>query len=122
METPVQKASRLITALEELTAQETVLLRSLDLVEAVQICERAAPLVERLCVLAADPAVGALRDRITAVVDRRRQHATMLDTHLSRLQTELRRIDDARGRLMKIGPAYGLVTPPPAESRLNTAA
>lgn len=122
METPFQKASRLITALEELTAQETVLLRSLDLVEAVQICERAAPLVERLCALAADPAVGGLRDRITAVVDRRRQHAAMLDTHLSRLQTELRRIDDARGRLMKIGPAYGLTASPPTESRLNTAA
>jgi len=122
VESPYTKAVRLITALEEMAGQENILLRSLDLVEAVQICERAAPLVDTLCALAADPGVATLQSRIGELVAARRRNATMLDAHLARLQQELRRIDEARVRLARVTPAYGSTAAAPAESRLNTAA
>ncbi|MBI5423556.1 MAG: hypothetical protein HZA32_05675 [Opitutae bacterium] len=121
METPLQTAQRLLTALEDLASQESVLLRSLDLVEAVQISERAAPLVEKLCTLAVDPTVALLRPRVEELVAQRRRNAVLLDSHLARLQGELRRIDEARSRLARVAPVYSGGAPL-VESRLNTAA
>lgn len=120
MEAPFQAAARLLGALEDLVSRETTLLRTMDFVEAVDLQERAAPLVEKLCALASDPVVAALRDRVTALLERRRQNYHFLDIQLSRLQSELRRVNDARGRLNRVGPAY--TAGRPAESRLNTAA
>lgn len=120
METPLQTAQRLLSALEDFASQEAVLLRSLDLVEAVQISERAAPLVEKLCSLAIDPGVSSLRPRVEELVAQRRRNAVLLDAHLARLQGELRRIDEARLRLSRVAPVYGGMAP--VESRLNTAA
>lgn len=120
METPLQTAVRLLGALDELVAQEARLLRTMDFVEAVEVQERAAPLVERLCALAPDPAVAGLRPRVTALLERREQNYHFLDIQLTRLQGELRRVNEARGRLNRVAPAYG--GPRPIESRLNTAA
>jgi hypothetical protein len=123
MSTPFQTAQRLLSALEDLASQESVLLRSLDLIEAVQISERAAPLVERLCaIIAESPEVAPLRPRVEELVAQRRRSAVLLDSHLERLQGELRRIDEARTRLARVAPVYGGGTTPPLESRLNTAA
>ncbi|MDP2137101.1 MAG: hypothetical protein Q8J74_04535 [Candidatus Didemnitutus sp.] len=121
MSTPLQTAHRLLTALEDLVSQEAVSLRSLELAEAVQIAERAAPLVDELCALAAIAEVGSLRPRVEELVVQRRQSAVLLDSHLARLQGELHRIDEARRRLSRVAPAYtgGAA---PSESRLNTAA
>ncbi|MBA4137980.1 MAG: hypothetical protein C0518_11740 [Opitutus sp.] len=123
MRSPLQTAQRLLTALEDLASQESVLLRSLDLVEAVQISERAAPLVEELCALVAEsPEVAPLRDRVEELVAQRRRSAVLLDSHLSRLQTELQRIDEARNRLARVAPVYSGGHAAPLEPRLNTAA
>jgi len=120
----LQRARRLLDALNELASQEAVLLRSLDLVEALQIAERAAPLVEEICALAAEPDVAVLREDVQKLVERRQRNAALLDVHLSRVQDEMRRVDEARRRLTRTAPAYqrslGATTPP--ESRLNTAA
>lgn len=122
MSDALKTARRLLASLEDLASQEAVLLRSLDLVEAVQISERAAPLVEKLCQLAADPDLAALRPRIEELVHQRRSNAVLLDSHLARLQTELRRIDEARSRLSRVAPVYNGGVAPAFESRLNTAA
>lgn len=122
MATAHQTAQRLLAALEDLAGQEAVLLRSLDLVEAVQISERAAPLVEKLCALATDPDLADLRPRVEDLVAQRRRNAVLLDSHLARLQSELRRIDEARSRLARVAPVYNGGTLPVLESRLNTAA
>lgn len=122
MATAHQTAQRLLAALEDLAGQEAVLLRSLDLVEAVQISERAAPLVEKLCALATDPDLCDLRPRVEDLVSQRRRNAVLLDSHLARLQSELRRIDEARNRLARVAPVYNGGSLPVLESRLNTAA
>lgn len=123
MATAHKTAMRLLAALEDMAGQEAVLLRSLDLIEAVQISERAAPLVEKLCALAADPEVADLRPRVEDLVAQRRRNAVLLDAHLARLQSELRRIDEARNRLARVAPVYNTGSSTiTAESRLNTAA
>ena len=122
METPLQTAKRLLTALEDLTAQESILLRTLDYVDAVAIQERAAPLVDQLAALAVHPEVSALNAKVKALVDRRQQSRFFLDAQLGRLQSELRRIDEARTRLARVAPAYVVTGPRIAESKLNTAA
>ncbi len=121
METPVQAAVRLLSALEDMAAQESANLRNLDLVEAVQVLERAAPLVQRLAELADDPTVAPLRDRVQALVLQRQQSAALIDAHLARLQSELRRVDEARRRLGQVAPAYAQLSRG-SQARLNTAA
>ena len=121
METPFQAASRLLAALEEMAAEEAANLRNLDLVEAVQVIERAAPLVARLVELADEPEVDRLRPRIEVLLRQRRQSAALIDAHLARLQAEMRRVDEARARLTKVAPAYGIHAAR-MQARLNTAA
>jgi hypothetical protein len=120
METPFETAQRLLSALDELVMQETMLIRTMDFVEAVEVRERAAPLVIRLCGLAGDSDITALRPRVDALLDRCSQNYHFLDTQLQRLQSELDRVNTARGRLRKVAPAYR--SEAPSESRLNTAA
>lgn len=121
METILERAARLLSSLEELAAQESVLLRTLDFVDAVAIQERAAPLVEQLALLAAHPEVLVLRPKVAKLIERRQQSRFFLDTQLGKLQSELKRIDEARTRLAKVVPAYAAM-PRPVESKLNTAA
>jgi len=121
METPLETARRLLRALDELVMQETLLIRTMDFVEAVEVQERAAPLVDRLCALAEYESVRALGPELAILLDRRSQNYHFLDTQLQRLQGELDRVTIARGRLRKVAPAYRPL-PMATESRLNTAA
>jgi hypothetical protein len=121
METPLQTATRLLTALEDLVAQETLLIRTMEFVGAVELQERAAPLVQRLCGLAEHAGVQELRPRVAGLLERHGQNHHFLDAQLARLQQELERVSGARGRLRRVAPAYQR-TQDPAASRLNTAA
>ena len=121
MESPLQTATRLLAVLEDLTAQESILLRTLDFVDAVALQERAAPLVDQLSALAFHPDVAQLKQRVASLVDRRQQSRYFLDAQLGRLQSELRRIDEARTRLSRMVPAY-VTASRVVESKLNTAA
>jgi hypothetical protein len=120
MESPLQTATRLLSALEDLAAQETGLLRTLDIVEAVSVQERAAPLVQRLGELAQYAEVAILRPRVGELLARREQNRYFLDAQLERLQVELRRVEEARQRLAIIAPVYRAAAS--ANSRLNAAA
>jgi hypothetical protein len=121
METPLQTATRLLAALEELAGQETIHIRTMEFVEAVGVQERAAPLVATLCALAAEAGVATLRPRIDGLLERWGRNYHFLDTQLAQLHDELQRVAAARGRLRHVAPAYKTVAAP-AESRLNTAA
>ena len=121
METPLQTAERLLVSLEDLASKENVSLRHLDLVEAVDASERAAPLVRRLAELAAYPEVLTLRPQVAALIEQRQKSAALLDEHLARVQADLRRIDVARARLARLAPIYHSLAAT-GQSRLNTAA
>jgi hypothetical protein len=123
METRLQRGRRLLAALEDLASQEAVLVRSLDLVEALQLADRAAPLVTEVCGLAAEPDAAEIRPAVAALVERRRRSAVCLEEHLARVREELRRLDEARRRTARTAPAYRPIRETPAvESHLNTAA
>lgn len=125
VEASLATAARLLTALEELVGEEATLIRTMDFVEAVEVRERAAPLVEKLCSLAEDPALAAaLRTRTAELIERSNQNYHFLDSQLTRLQAELGRVNEARGRLRHVAPAYGSPrrNAAPTESRLNAAA
>lgn len=124
MESPFDTAIRLLAALEELIAEEATLVRTMDFVEAVEVRERAEPLVEKLCALANEPAVAGLRPRLDALLERSGQNYHFLSTQLERLRTELARVNEASGRMRRLAPVYGTTrtASPYAESRLNTAA
>lgn len=133
MEARLETLARLLTALEDLVVQETELIRTMDFIEAVEVRERSAPVVERLCELASalpgpetgDPVARELRNRLTGLLDRCGQNHHFLEAQLARLQSELDRVTEARGRLRNVAPAYGAYAASPklaGQSRLNTAA
>lgn len=109
METNYDKALRLTSALEELAAQESTLLRSFELDDADRISEladRTEPLVLALGELHGQPEVGALLPRIAALMRWRQENAAVLKEHVMRLLAELHRVDEARGRLVRFAPVY----------------
>jgi hypothetical protein len=120
METPLQTAARLLAALEELVEQETAAMREYDIASALGVTERAAPIVDKLIELSAQPAVVALRPKLEALLVRRRQTAQHLDTQLVRLRTELGQAQRTRVRISRVAPAYGRAVLS-VESRLNAA-
>jgi hypothetical protein len=125
METPLATATRLIVALEELVMEETILVRTMDFSAAVEVRDRAAPLVEKLCELAGNPEVQSLRPRIGALLNRCDQNHQFIEEQRVKLQSELNRVTEARGRLRVFAPAYGSpykAKSAAVDSRLNTAA
>jgi len=121
METPHQRAIRLLAALEEFVGQESNLLRGQDFAGAIAIQARATPLVEELAALAVDPGVAALQPWVAVLIERREENSRFMDRELERLRGELRRVEEANSRLAKVAPAYvGVVQP--TVPRLNTAA
>lgn len=122
METPLQTATRLLGALEALSAEETALIRTMDFVEATAVRERAAPLVDRLCELSVDPSVQSLQPRVATLLERSAQNYHFLNAQLTRLNEELSRVTEARHRLRRVAPIYKVAPSRPTESRLNTAA
>jgi hypothetical protein len=125
METPSAKAGRLITALEDLAGQEGTLLRAPGLPEAALLADlagRADPLVHELGLLMADPLIEQWRPRVKALMVRRLVNSALLDAQVTRLQTDLRRIDEARSRIARVAPVYSGGRSVPTETRLNSAA
>lgn len=106
METPAQKTGRLVGALEELIEQEGMYLRGGYYDLAVEVRERTAPLVEQLVRLARQPEAATWQPRIEVAVTRSQAHATFLQEKMDELRAELRQIEQARHRTVRVLPAY----------------
>jgi hypothetical protein len=105
METPARQLHRVLLALEDLAAQEELLLRSEDYLAVPPLQLRAAPLVECL-VVGAGAADGPLRQRISAVIARRARSQQGLVEQLIRVRDELLQIQTSRQRIAQVAPAY----------------
>lgn len=126
MEDTFERALRLITALEDLARQEGTVLRAGALTDAglmLELTDRAAPLVQALGALSAAPSLAGLRPRLAELMAVRQRHAGILQSHLLRMQTGLRQINESRIRLARLAPVYGtgLSAPPHGEPRLKAA-
>jgi hypothetical protein len=114
METPAQRAERIVAALEDLSAQEAASVAQQDWASVVALQDRMVPLVEFLAV---SPFRGheqsALRSRIAAVHARRAGSSARLEGELERTRKELEQTQLARRRVAQIAPAYGRAGVPP---------
>lgn len=113
MQTPAQRCARLVSALEDLAAQEEASLQTRDFVAIESIQVRTGALVDDLVALAASMDV-SLRARIESIHARRERSSEWLAQEMTRARAELRETDAARGRVARIAPVYGRT---PAASR-----
>ena len=100
-------AARLVAAFEELVEREAIALDAQDYETALQAQQRAEPVVTRLLTLAGDPALPGVRARLEAVLTRRAARAAKLREAIAQRAGELAQLRGARGRLSRLGPAYG---------------
>lgn len=107
METPLQEATRLLSALDELVDQEGMYLRGGYYDLAVETRDRADPLVRRLVQLDGPPELMVLRPQLEAVLAKSTVHATLLQQKMSELRAEIQRTEQARHRNAQMRPAYG---------------
>jgi len=106
MATPAQTCARLLSALEDLVAQEALLLRAADFAGVLATQERAAPLVERLAALAGT-ADAAIRVRINGVLSLRSRSLEWLAAEMARVREDLQTMQVSSRRVAQIAPVYG---------------
>jgi hypothetical protein len=107
METPAQMCVRLVTALEELAAQEAATLEARDFPVVVELQDRAAPLIQLLGAHAADVTDQKLRERVAALIERRNRMGEWLAEQIARVREELKQTEATQRRLAQVAPAYG---------------
>ena len=107
METPAQLCARLLTALEDLTAQETATLQARDFVTAITIQDRATPLVQLLASHGPEVVDTALRSRIAALLAKRNRTGEWLAEQMARAREELHQTKLARRTVDQVAPVYG---------------
>lgn len=107
MATPLATATRLLAALEELVAEETLLLRAAEYVDAVGLRERAGPLVDALCGLAPEFSPDSVfRLRLEDLLDQGEKNQRLLASELERTHEEVARIGQALVRLRRTASGY----------------
>lgn len=107
METPAQRCSRLLAALEDLSRRVALSLDQRDFAEVAQLQRQSAPLVAAL--VEHGPAVvdDALRARIAVWLAHRHETDLRLADHIARAQDRLRELDAGRRWVARVAPAYG---------------
>lgn len=108
MESPSHRCARIVSALEDLAAQEAAGVARQDLATVQALHERMAPLVEFLAAAGAE-ALGAagLRRRLTAVYELRARSTEVLAAAMAQVRVELARTEAGQRRAARIAPAYG---------------
>jgi hypothetical protein len=117
METPAQQCTRLLAALKDLLAEESVLIGAQDYAAVTRIQERAAPLVERLAALAPAADIEARASAIS-VMALRNQNLERMAAQIAAVEGALEQTREARSRLTQVAPAYRS-SPPIAVRRLR---
>src|SRR5688572_4638714 len=98
METPLQRISRLVGALEDLATQESATLRAGRLPEAMEIQKRAESVVESVA-FAKVEIPGALRGRIAALVKRRRETDAWIASEIDAIRRKLHEAAESQRRM-----------------------
>ena len=118
MESSAQRCSRILTALEDLVAQEWAALRAREFDTACDLQDRAAPLVDFLASQRLDEVNDeTLRSRIADLHLRRQQTADWLSAEITLARAELQQTCLAQRRVAQIVPAYGHAATPQSQLR-----
>jgi hypothetical protein len=107
MQTPAQRCTRIVAALEDLVAQETVALANHDYAAVLTLQERTAPLVDFIVTNgAAYVTAPELRARLDLLQRRRGQNSASLTAEIERARTEFQETCVAQRRVASVAPAY----------------
>lgn len=108
METPAQRCLRIVTALEDLAAQEAAALANRDFAAVAALQERTGPLVDFIVSTGLSYVnTPALRARIGALHDRRNQTVERLASEMARTRADLEQTQVSQRRVAQIAPVYG---------------
>ena len=105
METSAGQFQRVLLALEDLATQEELLVNADEFAGLASLQERMAPLVECLA-SSTDVADPSLRQRVTAVIERRARSEARLIQNLAQVRAELLTIHTSRKTIAQVMPAY----------------
>jgi hypothetical protein len=94
----------LVGALEDFAEREAIMLRVGDFAGFAAIRRREAPLIARLCELAAQFDSRELAGRMGALLLRRRQNLSMLQERTAFLRSERQRVAERQERLRVLSP------------------
>lgn len=103
----MQTCSRLLLALEELAGREAAALQTRDFAAAIELQDRAAPLVEHLAMHGPAVADGGLRRRVDNFLRRRAETAEWLSSQIAEAREELERTRTSQRQVARIAPVYG---------------
>jgi len=118
MKAAVAKASRLLAAIDELAAEESIWLRAGDPGHALESHLRSVPLLVELCSVISDPAVaGAISPRLARLGKRREENRSNLSLLRAKLLANKDRVVCTRVRLDRLSSVYG----PAKNNRFRTA-
>lgn len=106
METPKERAARLLSALEDLVMQESATLKTRNFAEAIAIQERAAPLVQSIA-SNANRLSHDLRLRVAALIERRRANDAWLAGEIEVVRVRLQDTAETQRRVTQLSPTYG---------------
>lgn len=108
METATQRSARIVTALEDLAAQEAAGVAHGDFAGVRALHERTAPLIEFLAAAGADTlSTHGLRRRLVAVYELRHRSGEALAAAMARTRINLAQTEVTQRRVARIAPAYG---------------
>ncbi|MBL9210720.1 MAG: hypothetical protein JNL92_09655 [Opitutaceae bacterium] len=108
METATQRCERIVSALEDLAAQEAAGVAQGDFAAVQALHERTAPLVEFLATAGSESLNAAgLRRRLVAIYELRHRSGEALAAAMARTRLELAQTQASQRRVARIAPAYG---------------
>jgi hypothetical protein len=107
VESTAQTCSRLLSALEDLTGREAAALQTRDFAAAIELQDRAAPLIEHLALHGPSVANTDLRRRVGDFLRRRAETGEWLSRQLTEAKEELLRTRSSQHQVARIAPVYG---------------
>ena len=102
---------RLLGALEDLAAQESIQLSNEDYAAVRQTQEQAAPLIAELVRLGGNAVTPDSRPRLAALLARRQRNQENLASQLAQVRDALVRTETSRRRVNQVAPIYGARQP-----------
>lgn len=107
METQAEKCARLVTALEDLAAQEAATWQVGDFAEAALIQLRAAPLVDFIATAGLQAADSEFQARVATLLNLRRQSVERIAAEIRTVRAELQIMESRERTVARVAPAYG---------------
>jgi hypothetical protein len=106
MDAREERVARLLSAVEDLAAQERATVQAHDFAALTSVQNRLAPLIEHLAAQGNEVREHLLQERVQAIHALRRETGDRLASEIRRIGTELKATEHAQLRTAQIAPVY----------------